>query len=210
MLNMELKMKNVTFLAALLLGSASFAQAGGYAPPVAETAPAAVVADASTDWTGFYAGAQIGGAELEVIPPGFDINQGFDGRHYGLHVGYMRDYGQFVSGVELSYDKLDDFDTFGAGSIDGNVLRGKVLAGYDSGRFLPYAAVSFAKLNLDFPGGESFDDTGFGFGLGAKFMATQRLMLGVEWMTNEFDFDDLDGGADLDLNTFTVSASYRF
>lgn len=204
-------MKHKIVLAALLCGGASVATAGGYTAPVVETAPVVAVADASADWTGFYAGAQVGGAELELSPPGFDdINQGMDGRHYGLHVGYMRDYGQFVSGVELSYDKLDDFDTFGSGSIDGNVLRGKVLAGYDSGRFLPYAAVSFAKLNLDFPGGESFDDTGFGFGLGAKFMATQRVMLGVEWMTNEFDFDDLDGGVDLDLNTFTVSASYRF
>lgn len=203
-------MKQTTFLAALLCGSASAALAGGYAASVVETTPVVAVAPASADWTGFYAGAQIGGAELEIAPPGEDFYLSIEGRHYGLHAGYLRDYGQFVSGVELSYDKLNDFDILGAGSIDGDFLRAKLLAGYDSGRFLPYAAVSFAKLNLDFPAGESFDDTGFGFGLGAKFMATPRLMLGVEWMTNEFDFDDLDGGVDVDLNTFTVSASYRF
>lgn len=204
-------MKNVTFLAAFLCGSASIAQAGGYVPPVAETAPAVVVADASADWTGFYAGAQIGGADLEISPPGVDAYMGTKGRHYGLHAGYLRDYGQFVSGIELSYDKLDGFDeSFFVSDMNGDFIRAKLLAGYDAGRFLPYAAVSFAKLNLDFLDGDSFDETGFGFGLGAKFMATQRLMLGVEWMTNEFDFDDLGDGVDFDLNTFTVSASYRF
>jgi len=203
-------MKHKIVLAALLCGGASVATAGGYTAPVVETAPVVAVADASADWTGFYAGAQVGGAELELSPPGFDdINQGMDGRHYGLHVGYMRDYGQFVSGVELSYDKLNDFDVPEA-SLDGDVLRIKLLAGYDSGRFLPYAAVSFAKLDINGFGGESADDTGFGFGLGAKFMATPRVMLGVEWMTNEFDFDEMGDSYDVDLNTFTVSASYRF
>lgn len=204
-------MKQTIFLAALLCGGATAALAGGYTAPMVEVAPDVAVTEASADWTGFYAGAQIGGAELEMSPPGYDVYMGTKGRHYGLHAGYLRDYGQFVSGIELSYDKLDGFDeSFIGPDMDGDFIRAKLLAGYDAGRILPYAAVSFAKLTLDGPAGDSFDDTGFGFGLGAKFMASPRFMVGVEWMTNEFDANDFGGDLDIDLNTFSLSASYRF
>lgn len=206
-------MNHATLLAALICGSATTALAGGYTAPVVESEPAVAVAvvPATADWTGFYGGVQLGGAELSLQEPGLDAHLGLEGRHYGLHVGYLRDYGQFVAGGELSYDKLDDFDMGfgGPGDFDGNVIRAKLLAGYDSGKFLPYAAVSFARMELE-SGGISLDDTGFGFGVGAKFLATPRVMLGVEWMTNEFTFDAGPESADIDLGTVSLSASYRF
>lgn len=205
-------MKHATLLAALICGSATTALAGGYTAPVVESEPAVAVVPATADWTGFYGGVQLGGAELSQSLPGTDdVHLGLEGRHYGLHVGYLRDYGQFVAGGELSYDKLDDFDGgfFGPGDFDGNVIRAKLLAGYDSGRFLPYAAVSFARMELE-SGGISLDDTGFGFGVGAKFLATPRVMLGVEWMTNEFEFGEGPASVDFDLGTVSLSASYRF
>lgn len=204
-------MNHATLLAALICGSATTALAGGYTAPVVESEPAVAVVPATADWTGFYGGVQVGGAELSLHQPGLDAHLGLEGRHYGLHVGYLRDYGQFVAGGELSYDKLDDFDmgSSEAEGFDGNVIRAKLLAGYDSGRFLPYAAVSFARMELE-SGGISLDDTGFGFGVGAKFLATPRVMLGVEWMTNEFEFEQGEGSADIDLGTVSLSASYRF
>lgn len=204
-------MNHATLLAALICGSATTALAGGYTAPVVESEPAVAVVPATADWTGFYGGVQLGGAELSLQEPGLDAHLGLEGRHYGLHVGYLRDYGQFVAGGELSYDKLDDFDVGfgGPGDFDGNVIRAKLLAGYDSGKFLPYAAVSFARMELE-SGGISLDDTGFGFGVGAKFLATPRVMLGVEWMTNEFTFDAGPESFDIDLGTVSLSASYRF
>lgn len=205
-------MNNKTILAvALACGCAGSALAGGYAAPVASPEPiVAAIAEAGNDWTGFYAGGQIGGAELQQSFPGADLHLGLEGRHYGVHAGYLRDYGQFVAGAELSYDKLNDFEYFEGSDFDGNLIRAKLLAGYDAGRFLPYAAVSFARLELDDSFG-SLDDSGFGFGLGAKFLATPRLMLGIEWMTSEFEFEDGEmDSADIDLNTVSVSASYRF
>lgn len=201
-----------TLLAALIAGSATGAMAGGYTAPVVETAPAAPVVVATPEqpngeWTGFYAGLQYGKTEADV--ESLDV----DGDNYGVHAGYLRDFGRFVGGAELSYDKLDNFDIAGIDldGLDGNLLRAKLLAGYDAGQLLPYAAISLARAELE-AGGEDGSETGFGFGLGVKYMATPRFMVGAEWMRNSFD---IDGGADLgdidaDLDTLSLNASFRF
>ncbi|WP_415393129.1 outer membrane protein [Paracoccus sp. SJTW-4] len=209
-------MNNKALIAALIFGGATTAMAGGYTAPVVEAEPVVAIAPAvdTSDWTGFYGGVQIGGVDLSLGLPDFEeeridgLHIGADGHHYGLHVGYLRDYGQFVAGAELSYDKADDFDL--PVNLEGELIRAKLLAGYDSGKFLPYAAISFARLDGEL-GGESWDGTGFGYGAGAKFMATPRVMLGIEWMTNEFDLDVIEEqDLDLDFGTISLSASYRF
>ncbi len=208
-------MNNKALIATLIFGGATTAMAGGYSAPMVEAEPIAAIAPAvdTSDWTGFYGGVQLGGVDLSLGLPGAMVDTdglhvGADGHHYGLHVGYLRDYGQFVAGAELSYDKADDFDL--PVNLEGELIRAKLLAGYDSGKFLPYAAISFARLGGELDG-ESWDGTGFGYGAGAKFMATPRVMLGIEWMTNEFDLDVIEGQElDLDFGTISLSASYRF
>ncbi|MFC0341807.1 outer membrane protein [Paracoccus niistensis] len=198
-----------TFLAALISGSAAAAMAGGYAAPVVEVAPAAPVVVAAEqptgDWTGFYAGLQYGKTEADI--DGIDV----DGDNYGVHAGYLRDFGRFVGGAELSYDKLDDFDVAGIDvDGDGNLLRGKLLAGYDAGKLLPYAAISLGRLEIDL-GDDEESETGVGFGLGVKYMATPRFMLGAEWMRNNFEFDAGAGSdIDVDLDTLSLNAAFRF
>lgn len=203
---------------------ATGALAGGYVAPIVEVEPVAVAAvpTPSTNWTGFYVGAQVGRADLDTgsgplieeepaprslpLIPGIDT----DGRHYGVHVGYLHDFGRFVGGAELSYDKLDDFEAGGA-EFDGNMVKAKLLAGYNAGKFLPYAAVSVARAELDTPLGKD-SDTGFGYGLGVKYMATPRILVGAEWMRHQFDYEvpDSDFGDDADLDTFGINVSYRF
>lgn len=129
----------------------------------------------------------------------------------GIHAGYLRDFGHFVGGAELSYDKLDDFEIGGIdvddfADADGSLLRGKLLAGYDAGQLLPYAAISLANINLEIDG-EDGDETGFGYGLGVKYMATPRFLIGAEWMRNSFEIDD---EIDADVDTLNLNASYRF
>lgn len=199
-------MFKTTFIAAALLsGSAAVAVAGGYVAPVVETAPVVVapVVETTADWTGFYGGLQFGKSDVEV-----DGGAELDGNHYGVHAGYLRDFGRFVGGAEVSYDKLDNLDGDGF-DAEGNLLRGKLLAGYDAGRVLPYAAVSVARGELEI-GGDDADETGFGYGVGVKFMATPRFMLGAEYMVNTFEVDTGLGDVDIDASTLGLNASFRF
>lgn len=210
-------MKNAILLAGLVAGSATAAAAGGFSATVVEAAPAAApVSISATDWTGAYAGLQFGTAEAELgLPDGLPVSSvDIDGRHYGLHAGYLRDFGRFVGGAELSYSALDDFEVAGVevddfADVSGNLLRGKLLAGYDAGRVLPYAAVSLARASLEVEG-EDGSETGVGFGIGAKFMVTPRFMAGIEWMRDKFEISAGGEDVDVDLDTISLSASYRF
>ena len=91
-------------VAASLAASASFA--GGYVAPVVDTAPVVtpvVPVQAGPDWSGFYAGLQYGQGNAELSDSDFDSD--YDA--YGLHAGYLFDFGQVIAGAELDYNKVD-------------------------------------------------------------------------------------------------------
>lgn len=199
--------------AGVALGSAGTLAAGGYVAPVVEApvvapAPAAVVPAA--DWTGFYLGAQAGRVDGTLSFAETDLDA--SGSSYGLHAGYLHDFGRFVGGAELAWDKLSGVELDGVdGDRDGSVLRAKLLAGYDAGRFLPYATVGYADLSLDgVNGADDAEGNGYFYGLGAKFAVTDKIMLGGEILKNEFsDFNDVDG-QDIDATTFGLNVSFKF
>jgi opacity protein-like surface antigen len=220
-------------LAIALAVAAAPAFAGGFAAPVATPAPAVPVAVApvapASDWTGFYAGGQLGYGNLALdITDGQDSLEVGDGSGalLGVHAGYMRDFGRFVLGGEIDYDLASiDIEQDGEigdgpgtlGSVD-SVARAKVRLGFDAGRFLPYvtAGVARASLSYDVAGAEAaFDDTVSGrvFGLGVVYAVNDRLSLGVEALRHDFDGPG-DSGAEFDfetqVDTVSVRASWRF
>ncbi|MBV0890389.1 porin family protein [Paracoccus sp. Z118] len=203
-------MIRTSFLAAAALaGTATIAAAGGYVAPVVEAEPAAPIVVApvtpTLDWTGFYAGAQIGKVDGEI--EGVDD---YDGKHFGVHAGYLRDFGRFVGGAELSYDKLDDLEVDNSTiDGDGDLIRAKLLAGYDAGRILPYATIAVSHLDVDF-NGFSDSETGFGYGVGVKFAVSPRFLVGAEWMRNDFEFSEAGTDFDIEADTFSINASYKF
>lgn len=196
----------VLTVAASLAASASFA--GGYVAPVVETAPVVapvVPVAAGTDWTGFYAGLQYGQGNAE-LSDGFGDSD-FDG--YGAHVGYLRDFGTFVLGGELDYNKADLDDLDG----DGDLWRLRGRAGYDMGRFQPYLTLGAARVSADFEG-EDVSETGITYGIGAEYLVTERFSVGAEYSRSDFSdvAEDETGlsGIDLDTDLVQVRASYRF
>lgn len=213
--------KFIAVASGALIASTASAFAGGYVAPVVEApvivAPVTPVAP-DMNWSGFYLGAQAGkmnatakapAAGTALVAPG-DID--YDATTYGLYAGYLHDFGRFVGGAELSWDKVKDFKADGAdNSTNGSIMRGKLLAGYDAGRMMPYLTVGYANLKLDGANGAADQDgDGYLYGLGAKFKATDNVLVGAEVLRHEFkDFNDTDGN-DLKATTFGLNVSYQF
>ena len=190
-------------VAASLAASAAFA--GGYVAPVVDTAPVVapvVPVEAGTDWSGFYAGLQYGQGNAELSDGDVDADSDFDG--YGVHAGYLRDFGKLVAGAELDYNKVDlDLDD---GDADLWRLRGRV--GYDMGRFQPYATLGAARVSTNAAAGD-FSETGITYGLGAEYLVTEKFSVGAEYSRSDFS-DVIADGIDLDTDLVQVRASYRF
>lgn len=196
--------------ASLVAGSAF---AGGFVAPVVEqpvVAPVVTPVAADTDWTGFYAGAQLGMLNATASAPG-EADVDGDGTTYGLHAGYLHDFGKAVVGGELAYNKVRDFQFDGEDvKAKGDQTSLKLLAGYDAGRILPYATAGYSKLSLTPDGEDKTTGDGYLVGVGAKFLATDNIMVGAELAKHMYkDFNDVDG-ADLDTTTFGVNVSYKF
>ena len=191
-------------VAASLVAGAAFA--GGYSAPVANPEPivvAPIVVEDTSDWTGFYAGAQYGKGNFKLSLGDAEDENDMDA--YGLHGGYLRDFGKFVLGGELDYNKLD------IDNVDdkGDLTRLRAKAGYDMGRFMPYVTLGVAKLSID-SGAYDISETDVTYGIGGDFKVTDKFTVGAEYSKQDFsDVDDVDG-LDLDTDMVQVRAAYHF
>ena len=192
------------FIASLALATslAAPAFAGGMAQPAQEPyiAPVMVVAPVTMDWSGFYAGAQLGYGDVSSknVLPVLDGN----GAIGGLHAGYRADFGQFVTGVELAYNATN-IDLSPTVKMD-SLTQLKLMGGYDMGRALVYGTVgaAHAKTSLG-------SDNGWAVGLGMDYALNDAWTLGAEFTHNRFD-DFKATGTDLRANLVQVRLGYRF
>lgn len=199
-------------VAVALAGTTAFA--GGYTPPVAETpivAPAPVApVETGSDWTGGYVGLQYGQGDLDLDVPAFTFPDGsvepagtestdIDG--YGVHGGYLHDFGKYVLGGELDYNKIEPDDSDG----DADLWRLRGRAGYDAGRFLPYVTLGAAHIS-----GDDLSETGFSYGIGADFKVTEQFTVGAEYTRQSFsDIENVDN-LDADLDLIQIRGAYHF
>ncbi|MDO5605121.1 MAG: porin family protein [Paracoccus sp. (in: a-proteobacteria)] len=196
------KFAMTTVAASVIAGSAL---AGGYVEPVA--APVTVtpiVAPASpSDWSGFYAGLQYGKGSGDLSLN--NETESSDFKAYGLHAGYMHDFGNFVLGGELDYNKLD------IDNVDdkGDMTRLRARAGYDLGRVLPYVTLGAARISADVSGYD-IKETAVTYGIGADFKVTERFVVGAEYSKQDFSDVADTNGLDLDSDMVQLRASFRF
>lgn len=198
-MNKITKLTLTSAVAALALGSVASAGNLTEAPVEAPIYVEPVAVAPSGEWTGFYGGLQLGYADI-----GGDAGLEGDDSSYGVHIGYDYDFGNYVVGAELDYDKTDIDLNAGAASID-SVARLKFKGGYDLGRTLIYATAGAARADTSV-GNES----GAFVGLGVAYQVTDRYVVGAEVL--EHRFDDIGGtaGADVDATTFNLRGSIRF
>lgn len=191
----------VLAMATSTFGGAAFAGSPVETPVEAEVyAPAPVPVNTGGDWTGFYTGLQLGYADADSATGALDG----DDVSYGFHAGYDYDFGQFVLGGELDYDKTDLGLGGGAATVD-SVSRAKLRGGYDLGRTLVYATVGYALADTSVG-----DEEGQFYGLGVAYQVTDRYRVGAEILEHNFDNVGGAAGNDIDVTTFTIRGSLQF
>ncbi|MBY6202263.1 outer membrane beta-barrel protein [Maritalea mobilis] len=196
---------------ALVLAAPAFA--GGVVEPVEP--PVIIPADPGTDWTGAYGGLQFGtilDGSLCCGPQGEEPD--VDGTLYGIFGGYRHDFGTFVIGAEVDLMMGDgELDIGGIGEdfdID-SLLRVGVEAGFDLGSIFAYGTAGYASITIAPPGGGADDDgTGYFWGVGMDFLATDNVTIGAELLHHTFEDMGPADDADLDALTLGLNVAYRF
>jgi outer membrane immunogenic protein len=167
--------------------------------PVVET-----VMTPTIDWTGAYAGVQLGYADIDSNGAGLD---GY-GTTYGIHGGYRWDFGSYVAGAELDYDSADiDLGTVAGDTLD-DVARLKLMGGAKFGNSLLYGTVGAARASATV-GGLELQDTGYFIGAGLDYAVSERVTVGGELLQHQFDDFD-NSGVDLDATTIKAKVALRF
>lgn len=200
------KFARTALLAAPFAMAAGMTTAGGLAQPVETVAPTPIIAApvmASTDWTGFYAGGQLGYADVT----GSGTTDDVDGAIYGVHGGYMYDLGSVVLGGEVDYD-LSSIDNDNATADLDDILRVKARDGYDAGAFLPYVTGGVVRANTS---GPDLEVEGDFYGLGVAYKYADNILFGGEVLQHKF----YEGGPatftdTLRATTATARVSYQF
>ena len=190
-------------IATVALAAPAFAGGPTAVAPEPTVAPPPAPIAASTDWSGFYVGGQLGFADIDSNGAGLDG----DGLIGGIHGGYRFDFGRFVAGAEIDYDTADVELGDGLGTLD-SVTRLKLMAGAELGQSLVYgtAGVAYADATV---GGGGLSDNGYFFGAGVDVALDDRWSVGGEVL--QHNFDDFDGTTvDLDVTTVKARVSFRF
>lgn len=213
--------------AAVLIASPALAGALIFEPepePVVTVAPAPAPAPIA-NWTGPYAGVQVGwgDGEVDVDTDILDFTADDDGLVYGAQLGYDYDFGNgFVLGAEASYLQADiepSATIAGVGTGEAeieHVARLTARGGYSLGNTLLYVKGGATWMEVDFSADTGPDDSGsasdWGWvaGVGIEHLITDNISAGVEYLYHQVDdFDDADGW-DLELQTVTARVNFRF
>lgn len=152
------------------------------------------------DWTGPYAGFQIGGSDIDV--DGAPLEG--DGPSYGVFAGYNVQSGALVYGGEFDYDTTEYDIGNGAEEID-STTRLKARIGTDLGGGLAYGTAGAVWATSPGLG----DDNGYFVGLGYDAQVSSSMVLGAELLYHDFN-DYNDTGLDVGVTTFKARIAFNF
>ncbi|MES2916216.1 MAG: outer membrane beta-barrel protein [Pseudomonadota bacterium] len=163
-----------------------------------EAMPAPVAAH---DWSGAYVGLGYGRVSGDVTDPltTFDYESG---NARGAFVGFNMQRGTFVYGGELGYSSVSGATILlggGDDALDSLLdLRGRV--GFAVGKALIYGALGYSRADLTINATDGATLSGTSAGLGADFMVTQRILVGVDYTSRKLDGRN-------ELNTFDIEST---
>lgn len=230
-------MKSVALAASTLILGTAAAHAGGYVPPVVETAPAPVVIETPVgSWQGGYAGLTLGyafsgkdevgfgGAGLTDSLGELDLN----GANAGVRIGYRWQRGNWVIGPELGIEGGDIKDSFSSEGYDvesqiKHMIALRLKTGYamDNGMLVyGIAGVGRAKVDYSIIGAaaeldDSFSKTGYIVGLGMEKQINEKWSVTGEYEYANFGSENLSNGvndtnATAKYNNVKLGVNFRF
>jgi outer membrane immunogenic protein len=191
------------------------------------------------DWSGFYAGAHAGMAfsrsEWSILGPG-SLQHTSSGVAGGAHLGWQKQWGNTVAGVEISYTALDADITSHTTFLGSAVARSSEVndlllvagrLGYAQDNMLAYVKAGYASADVDFGvriggtaavGSSSERDQGWTAGVGLEYAIRDNIILGVEYNYVRLSADDRvlaptdlvarDGA--IDLQSVLARVSFKF
>jgi outer membrane immunogenic protein len=199
----------------MLAGGGWVARADGRPEPVVYTPKPPIcceIAYFGYDWTGFYAGghAGVGFTQTELTIPGLGFVAEETGRDLiehtatgfagGVHIGWQKQWGNIVAGVEAAYTALDAdvssrvtlFGTQISVSTEvSNLLLVTGRLGYAQDNMLAYLKAGYASADVDFSfraatappvaGSTSEREDGWTAGVGFEYAIRENLILGIEY-----------------------------
>ncbi|MEM6577757.1 MAG: outer membrane beta-barrel protein [Pseudomonadota bacterium] len=161
---------------------------------------ASLSAGSSPDWTGFWAGGELGFANVSTSPgPG-------DERSLvaGLTGGYDFDFGSVVVGGGFDYG-LTDADVGNTGADLESVFRVRLRAGFEIGQGLLYGTGGYAQADTDTLGSED----GYFLGAGYEHLVSPSFAYGGEVVFQEFP-NYAETPVDVDATTLQFRGTFRF
>jgi len=197
---------------ALVLAVATSASAGGVSPPASSVPIAPPVASAQIDWSGFYAGANVGVAFGNIENSLAAADDLSNDAIFGAFIGYNQQRGNIVFGGELDYTISPiGFEMFTTTSLDNNIdIKARV--GYAVGDILIYGVGGYSFVTLN--GFEPAPLSGFNFGAGIDYKIGDRFFVGAEYLvrslSGEFPSDPLNFFTNQLASTAKIRAGMTF
>ena len=182
------------------------AMAGGMAQPMVEPmvqAAPVIMAAPGVDWTGAYAGAELGFGHVTAKGGNSDAKGG----NLGVNLGYRKDFGTLVVGGEVNYTKNDFGVKSGTDQVN-STAGAQLMLGADLGQTLVYVSGGVARASASL-GGLTGYDTGYSAGIGADYIVNNKFTVGAELKSSMYN-DFRSSGVDLKDTTVGVKVGMRF
>jgi opacity protein-like surface antigen len=198
---------------AVLLATTGAVQAGGPTVVQDDPAPSVPAPVAAHDWSGGYVG--LGYSHISgdmVYSSGPTVFEFESSSAPSIFAGYLLQRGTLVFGGELAYTNGDGSTLVGfpaEGITDIFDLKGRF--GVAANRTLFYGVLGFSTVDYN-EGAAENGSSGFSYGLGLDFAASDRIVAGVEYLARKTDGDTFTPGLtrDLDINTVSLRVGLSF
>ncbi len=151
------------------------------------------------DWTGFYAGGQVGYGDQRSA--GLKSN----GWQNGLQAGYTHDFGGVVVGGEVDMRAVNA--TINGAPIKDNIAL-KARVGTDLNGFLVYGTAGVVRGMFD-TGTAKVSENGVTYGVGVERPVAENWTVGLEVLKTDFR-KNYSGSSDLHDTSASLRVNYRF